>query len=329
MKKWAYIACILSCFQTEVKAQDVHFSQQFNLPSLVNPAFTNGIKNTAKLTAANRTQWNSVTVPYLTQLFFAEAKVGQKEALFNIGIGFTNDVAGDGNYTQRTYDFRVSKFLFLNHQKNSALFFGLQAGYKSINYDIDKFQFNNQYNNGFNGQLPNLENGANPDLPQILIGSGIGILLERNTKSIVLGASFKNLNNPKYSFYESGINSLGMLMEFQFGFRSVGQTSVFEIYTLLSKQQKHEKMLVQAIVKWPGLNSRLFPILALGSRINDAFIPAVGIGSRVMQGMYSFDLNRSDLTKSSNGYGAHEITLIYIFTPRRKITDPKFCPSFI
>ena len=96
----------------KIFAQDIHFSQFNENPSLVNPALT-GQSHVLKASVIYRDQWRSVTVPYKT--FGASIEMKLKASNWDkqgdhatmkfkksfsrnaLGISFFSDKAGDGN----------------------------------------------------------------------------------------------------------------------------------------------------------------------------------------------------------------------------------------
>ena len=79
-------------------AQDINFSQFYELPLLRNPALAGTYRGDVRITTAFRNQWNSVTVPYQTEALGAELKFGVSENsddYLSLGVQVTNDLAGD------------------------------------------------------------------------------------------------------------------------------------------------------------------------------------------------------------------------------------------
>src|SRR5687768_10190174 len=74
MKKTIWISSFfLSCL-TSGLAQDIHFSQYNENPSLVNPALT-GVASNYRFGTIYKDQWRAVTVPYVTYGGFFEARL--------------------------------------------------------------------------------------------------------------------------------------------------------------------------------------------------------------------------------------------------------------
>ena len=80
-------------------AQDINFSQFYELPLLRNPALGGIFRGDMRVAGAYRTQWISAAgVPYRTQALGVELKSGVSESTYDykvIGLQVTNDQAGD------------------------------------------------------------------------------------------------------------------------------------------------------------------------------------------------------------------------------------------
>ena len=60
------ISILLTAFSVYASGQDINFSQFYELSLLRNPALGGFFKGDIKSTAAFRSQWGSVTVPFQT-----------------------------------------------------------------------------------------------------------------------------------------------------------------------------------------------------------------------------------------------------------------------
>jgi len=66
MKKAAIIIFVILMFVEKGKSQDIHFSQYFNTPLIINPALTGVFGGDQRAMLAHRNQWASVASPYKT-----------------------------------------------------------------------------------------------------------------------------------------------------------------------------------------------------------------------------------------------------------------------
>ncbi|HEX8607316.1 MAG TPA: type IX secretion system membrane protein PorP/SprF, partial [Pedobacter sp.] len=102
-KKLNYFLLITIAFgwQMRALAQDLHFSQYFNSPLLVNPANTGFIpEGDHRLGINYRNQWASIGNPYKTFSIFGDGQFfGERFENGWLGVGgaLLRDVAGSGD----------------------------------------------------------------------------------------------------------------------------------------------------------------------------------------------------------------------------------------
>lgn len=132
-------------------AQDVNFSQFYEMPLLRNPALAGIFAGDFRVTAAYRNQWQSVTTPYQTQALGVEFKksLGENSDDFlTLGLQFTNDKAGDSKLS-KTQVFPVLNFhKSLNGDRDTYISAGIMAGAVQHRFDPTKLTFDDQYING-------------------------------------------------------------------------------------------------------------------------------------------------------------------------------------
>ncbi|HEX2532431.1 MAG TPA: type IX secretion system membrane protein PorP/SprF, partial [Chitinophagaceae bacterium] len=98
MRKNRVLGWICSFLATGAAAQDINFSQFYELPLLRNPALAGFYKGDIRVTSAFRNQWSAVTVPYQTAALGTELKFGagpNTNDYWSLGLQLTNDLAGD------------------------------------------------------------------------------------------------------------------------------------------------------------------------------------------------------------------------------------------
>lgn len=183
MKKQLLLFAGILISGTAAFAQDLHFSQYYENPSLVNPALT-GSQYVLRASVIYKDQWRSVTVPYKTYGASYEMKFkasswektdpyrtkAYKKAFNRLagGLSFYSDKAGDGD--MGTNQVNLSLASFIKTGDNSALSLGLQGSVVQRSVNFNKFIFSNQYNGtSYDPNLPNMEeNGSRsfiyPDL---------------------------------------------------------------------------------------------------------------------------------------------------------------------
>ena len=104
MKKLAFL---FLCIGTTLLAQDVHFSQWYNNPLFSNPALTADFDGDYRITAHQREQWASVSVPFST------TSVGLDMPIENWGLGlqFLRDQSGSSRLSLTQFNLSLSRSL--------------------------------------------------------------------------------------------------------------------------------------------------------------------------------------------------------------------------
>ncbi len=187
-------------------AQDLHFSQYFNTPLLVNPANTGFAPDVDWRAGINyRNQWASITPnPYKTMSAWGDVQ------LFNnrfpdgwVGLGATllKDVAGSGSLSA-TRGFASIAYHQLLGLK-SLLSGGFNVGFVNKRIDISKLTFDNQWNGKFfDVTTPSGESFAANSVTYLDIQAGLNYAFFPSENAYFnAGFSAMHLNRPKESFF--------------------------------------------------------------------------------------------------------------------------------
>jgi hypothetical protein len=129
LKKLAAVSCII--FAQQVTAQDLNFSQFYEMPLLRNPALAGIYKGDFRATAAFRSQWGSVTTPYISQALGAEIKFSVSQHSDNfiaLGVQMTNDLAGDSKLGKTQVLPALTFHKSLNGDHDTYLSLGFMGG---------------------------------------------------------------------------------------------------------------------------------------------------------------------------------------------------------
>ena len=188
--------------------QDIHFSQ-FNRSYLnLNPALTGNFDGDYRFNGNFKNQWSSVSEPFQTFSFSAEAKSPILN-LPQLHLGFVlfNDEAGLGGL--KTTQFALSGAYSFKLNSDSSLFAsaGIQLGFQARSINFNLFSFDQQSNGSkFDSNLPNGENFDQNSYLNLMLNTGflIGYELERR-RTITAGISIFNLSTPNQSFQGSNI----------------------------------------------------------------------------------------------------------------------------
>jgi type IX secretion system PorP/SprF family membrane protein len=332
---WSYCAC----------AQDIHFSQFYETPSLLNPALT-GATNNLRASLQYKNQWSSVTVPYKTVAASFEMKFNQKEweqgdnanqfskklsrGLAG-GISFFSDRAGDGDMglTQATFSIACQVPL----DEKNALSLGLQASIAQRSIDYSKLIWPNQYNGS--GYDPNINPGENFSSSKFIYGDYVAGLLWTYGKGEMYmtandeikanaGISFYHLGRPAASYFSSTSEMLNTRFVAHGGLVFGIKNSSLDIAPsfLLNYQGPTKEIIAGTLFKYnlredskyTGNVKSAFASIGGYYRNNDAVIPTVllEIGQYALG--ISYDVNVSGLHAASQYRGGMEIMLRFVGT---------------
>jgi type IX secretion system PorP/SprF family membrane protein len=153
MKKiYKIISFALTLFVSfEAIAQDINFSQFYELPMLRNPSLGGIFKGDLRVSSAYRNQWQSVTVPYQTSALGIDFKtsVSQNSSdFFSVGLQITRDVAGDSKLGKTQFLPMVTYHKLIYGPSNTYLSLGFLGGPVQQRFDPSGLRFDDQFVNG-------------------------------------------------------------------------------------------------------------------------------------------------------------------------------------
>ncbi len=343
MKKIYSICLIVFSFVISTNAQDIHFSQYWTAPQLLNPANTGKFNGVFRATFNYRNQWftiptlNSVA-PYQTYHASIDAplfreKLGNNG--FGIGASFFNDKAGDGALSTNSALISIAYHQSLDRYGNNHLSFGLQAGVVTKQINITDLIFETQLENyGWNRNLSNGETNFNNKTliyPDVNVGARFTSRIRDNIK-FNFGAAVNHIAEPRESFLQDEKNKLGRRYTFHTGADiSLGREGYFSIHpTFLFMLQSQARQFNLGL----GLNYQLNDNIGIFGggfyRVQDAGIVQVGVDIYNARIGVSYDINHSGLRYASKAQGALECSVVYIFKAQKDqdVLYPKYCPKF-
>jgi type IX secretion system PorP/SprF family membrane protein len=328
LHKKFYIFGILIFILLNLNAQDIHFSQFYNTPLIINPAFTGNSDYNLRFGLNYRNQGKSISVPYKTYSAFIDAKLTPrflKRGRFGIGGMFYNDRAGDGNLQSTTGMAFASYSKGFNRYNTFVGTIGIAIGFLNRSVNFSKLLFDNQWNGtSFDPSLPNNENFTDNSIFSIDFNFGALISYSFSKKiKVHIGSSLCHVNKPKTSFYESnnrlehkliihgGLyyelnNKLNITPEFFYSTQSNTNEIIFGTNLLYGKKELK-------------LNCGIW------YRFSRDIIPLIGINYNKYNLSFSYDINISKLHYASNYCGGMEISLIRIFYINNRRTP---CENF-
>ncbi|MBX9851518.1 MAG: type IX secretion system membrane protein PorP/SprF, partial [Cytophagaceae bacterium] len=176
-------------------AQDIQFSQFYNVPLYQNPAFA-GSAHRLRTTLHQRLQWPGLSARYITTL----VSVDNYFTKYNSGVGLMVLKDWQGGSTINSLDVSLQYSYEIHLSSDFTLRAGLSGSFvqRSINYA--KLMFPSQFDDTIGyigGPSPVSGNQGNLIYPDIATG---GILY---TDNYWLGVSAHHLNIPNQSFIEN------------------------------------------------------------------------------------------------------------------------------
>lgn len=321
-KKFLYSLLVVGLLAVNVlKAQDIHFSQYYNAPMLLNPANTALMPDNDFRVGANfRNQWASIPVPYNTFSAYADFKAAvnegynDKSSWLGIGAALFNDKAGNGNLSLT----RVEAFLayHLELGATSMLSFGLSGGYSQRSVDYNNLTFDTQWDGfSFNSSMANGERNYVMKTNFYDVGAGINYAyFPTDNTYIKIGAGVSNINQPKESFY--GMNNQLAMRPFGNvdGLFRINATWIINpsVYYTLDKKASELVFgsLFRVYLTGHEQNSTQL-ILGAFHRLNESIIGAAGFQWGNLEFLSSYDATTSSLAPYNGTAGAIEFSIIY------------------
>lgn len=322
--------------------QDVHFSQYYNAPLLLNPAMTGLISEDLRVSTNYRNQWGTVTAPYETMAVSADFSI-LKGFLYDdfvgVGLMIMNDKAGDLNLRNTQAQLSLSYSKALNGDGTQYITAGVQGGVVQQAFDANALLFDSQ----FNGSIidPSINSGEVIDRPNFFYGdlsAGLAwYYVPSDDYSFYFGIAMAHLNRPNISFDSSEEDRLKSRttvhagMEFPFT-----ESLSFVPQIVLINQGPHTETTVGSLLKFSahpdyGQDYKQTAVY-IGSmfRLGDAIIPMLRFDFNEFSVTASYDVNTSTLSNASRGNGGFELSLAY----RQYLFDspgqngPVGCPTF-
>lgn len=330
MKFNIYIAIsLICCFSS--KAQDMHFSQFFAMPVLINPANA-GVENDLDIGAIYRTQWKAVSQPFTSYGISVSGIAGKRSKKGNLGLGLDcyYDKSGDASFASLQSGFNIAYAVKLN--KQSLFSAGIKLNYNQKSINNTSFQWGQQYDGkSYNGNLASGEQLNNLQVVTFFdVASGLNYRFKKGDKTMSsnterifdIGVSAFHINPSNVSLYANQLDKLPTRVMFYFqGNIGIENSNVSLLPKAYYQWQGKQQELVAGCLfsikpinesKVTGFVTSNIINIGLLYRAKDAIIPVIQYEIKSYVIGLSYDINVSKLTTASNGRGAFEISLRYI-----------------
>lgn len=315
------LAVAFSTLALFTRAQDINFSQFYELPLLRNPALAGIYRGDIRVTTALRNQWNSVTVPYKTQALGTELKFGLSESsndYLSLGIQITNDVAGDSKMGKTQVLPMLAYHKSISGDKDSYISLGFLGGLVQQRFDPTQLKFDDQFVNGaYSPTNPTRQTFSNTNVTYLDAAAGLrySSVMGYDIR-YYLGAAYFHFTEPKVAFAQTNDIRLNKKYVFNAGLSAAtSETDRIILYLDYFMQGGNKQMQGGGLFKHDLLqeDEDLSFSLSVGAfmRWNDAVIPVVKLDYYNWTAGLTYDVNISKLTGASQARGGFELTLSY------------------
>jgi len=331
MKKSTIIIVCLLASNFSI-GQDIHLSQYYMAPLIVNPASTGIIDGKHRAIINYKDQWRSIGIPYKTYALSYDTKLFEEKLNKSyLGAGFFafRDKAGDSEFSTTQFNLSVSGVVSLN--ENHKISGGLQGGYAQKSLDLANVSTDNQFYNGQhdpllnNGETNNFNSSSFGDFSAGLLWSYVKqTKIYRGDEQLTgrAGIAFYHFNRPTQKFYSIdpdrlyskiavhgdafiGYKEKNYALLPSVLFLKQGPSIEFNIGTMLRYRIREGSL-------YTGLVQETAVSIGCYYRAGDAIIPAVNFEIASFMITISYDINTSNLKSASKGRGGLEISLRYL-----------------
>ncbi len=333
-------------------AQDVGFSQFYDLPLLRNPALAGMFEGDIRATASYRNQWQSVTIPYRTFSLSTEVKLATNDVnYFTIGLQLMRDVAGTSNFSTTQILPVINYRLSFNGENNSYLSFAYMPGLRQQRFDPTKLVMNDQFVAGSNGSFSIL-----PATRQVFDKTSVnyidhsfgvsynGVIQDRIDDAAetgyFIGLGMFHITSPNVGFFADHRIHLNRKLAVNAGLSTpTSDRNRLVFYADYFQQYDKELTAVGSTVQ-AGLlyDTDLFVegdvqhTITFGAlyRMNDAVIPVVQLTLSKFTVGVSYDVNIDKLAAASQHRGGLEVVISYrdFLSSRSREQRQTMCPNF-
>ena len=342
MKKGILILCIFFALGLPGAlsyAQDIHFSQYYDLAIFRNPALTGIFSGDYKYGVDYRVQWTNLQVPFSTSVATAETRININEVgdCLSLGLAASFDHAGSIDFNSIQLYPAINYSKSLNDAHRSYLSLGFAGGYIERYIDISKMTFSSQYQNGsFSNTNPSNEKIGTNRIQNydLSAGSSFNSSIGRdNQVNYYLGIAAYHLTTPKQNFDGQGaVINLNTKLSCNLGFKyKINDQYALTLHADYMMQAPYQELIFGSLLSWNAkdiLNNKSVKIyLGLFCRYGDALIPTFKFDYRKSSLTFSYDIPVSSVSRITTNFGGYEIS-IFFRGDRPKKYKAFSCPRF-
>jgi type IX secretion system PorP/SprF family membrane protein len=306
------------------KAQDLTFSQFYEMPMLRNPALSGIFNGDVHVSSAYRSQWGSVSIPYISSALGMEYKLPasvQSNSFYTLGLQIAYDKAGDLGM-QRTQVLPVVTYhQSLSGNSDSYLSGSIMAGKVMSRFDPSNARTDDQFVNGaYSPSNVSAQFFTNTSFSYTDLSAGLVYSSTFGEDShYYLGVALFHVNQPRLNYFSAGepvqlasklvlnagvstpVNDRDQVIAYVDYYQQAGNKQLFGGFlyesTLRVYDNENDNIKVSggAFYRW-----------------NDALIPTVKMQLHKMMIGVSYDINVSQLRTASQLRGGIEFTFSFL-----------------
>ncbi|MEM1320593.1 MAG: PorP/SprF family type IX secretion system membrane protein [Bacteroidota bacterium] len=323
-------------------AQDIHFSQYYNVPMNLNPALTGVFDGDMRFVGNFREQWRNVPITYRTAYGSFETKFKSRNAkkglpengYFSGGLLMNFDHAGDSR--MGTIQIGLNGSYTHKLTETNYLTAGVQVSGNQRSFDTEKLTFGEQYNGKqFDSSLgPEPFNDKTAFYADFSVGANWNYRKKGKRTALNVGGALYHINQPNKSFWDEEDVVLPARWSF-YGIGIMELTSKFDV--VLSAMGWYQDAYTQNLLTAAGrfhLDTRPTHQRAIqlafsyrfndGFGVSDALIPAAQFHVNSWIFGLSYDINISDFEVATANLGGPELSVVYIL---KRVPTPEYCPT--
>ncbi|PCJ89357.1 MAG: hypothetical protein COA57_02360 [Flavobacteriales bacterium] len=314
-------------------SQDIHFSQFYQTPLLINPALTGAFNGEQRAIVNYKDQWRSIDAPYQTYAFGVDMAMFKKKwenSYLGAGLFVFHDKAGEAAMKQTQVNLSLSSITALS--ENHTISIGFQGGFAQRGVDAANQKWDTQY-------CPTCTDGHDPAAPSYeasnfntfgfadfsagavwSFGTDEANMISNDGFRANAGVAYHHINEPKQEFYnEEKLNPKIVAHGGLYVGMKNSNTAILPSIIYFQQGGAREinaGMMIRYTVKEESRYTGIFKETALQIggyyRVGDAVIPAIVFEYGHWAVGVNYDFNISKLRAASNTRGGIEISLRYV-----------------
>jgi type IX secretion system PorP/SprF family membrane protein len=304
-------------------AQDLNFSQFYELPLLRNPALAGVFTGDVRVQGVFRNQWQAITVPYRTEGLSGEIKfpIGQNNDVVTIGLQLTNDEAGDSRLKRTQFLPVINYHKSLNGDEDGIfLSTAFMGGFVDSQFDPSGLKWGDQFVNGsYSASNPTNQILKNTGKSYFDLSTGVSFNAPVGEEGRwYAGVGLYHFNRPNIAFDASNggkRDTLNSKWAFNIGLTTpIGDENKIILYGDYFLQGGHRQFLGGGIFMhdlYADGDDKVSIGFGTFYRWDDAVVPVFKLDLHQFGIGLSYDVNVSKLNTASQSMGGFELTMNY------------------